>query len=415
MKKIQPKNDDYYVSISIEYPQPEASLDETVKADSFWSKVGRSAAAASLIFTLGLNALNSGCGDSGNGNPDSGSDVYRPDSDVSPSNPLAPISSSSITPTDGKKVTSSDSPLTVGFKVPGKNPNYAGSDPSGIGAKVTASGDNATPSDTSDDWTTTITSKNGAKLDELVGGTLDLTTANNGSELKDGEKVKFGFEATAKGEDGKDYTQSATSTVSYEGTTNKLQVTGCYVTFSAAGGGFGAQCSCKDPNGKKVTWNLTSDLTGAGISSIDDTTAIIAKGVLSDADVGIHSFSTTCNNGTETSAQYSFLVPVDAHRSTLTLKCSDGTNNTLLLPETSVDAVSKQCASGFNASLKPSNSSSQAYVLDVTSTCVEGAINGLAAAEKLAHKNYNQGKTVSDVYKSCTVNFAQTAYTSKKK
>jgi len=65
--------------------------------------------------------------------------------------------------------------------------------------------------------------------------------------------------------------------------------------------------------------------------------------------------------------------------------------------------------------LKPNTSADPDYVLDVTTGCVQGAINGLTAAEKDAHKVYNNPtytdpKTVDDVFANCTVDFAQVKY-----
>lgn len=402
MKTIKPNNvSNYYDSIEI-------IVDKETSKRPIWQRVsaGVIAAYAALVFGAGNMTA---CGDDNPGNPDT---IVNPDSGSGQS-PLSAVDYNKLLPSSGTSWTSSDSPAPIGGQTPKADLSWSGSVPNTVDVTIDVTGDNATPSDTSDDWNTSF-SKNNASLDTTVTEALDLLTANKGSELKDGEKVSVKFIATAN-VDGKDYSQSGNTSATYKAD-NKLKVVGCYVSSAHVGDGLTMDCTGKDPAGKSLTdgWKLTSDLTGASIFGIDAVAGLITKGALSDVDVGIHSYSVTCSNGTETSTPYSFSVPVDAHKSTILLKCSDGSSETLLLPETSVDSVAKKCGTGFNASLKPNSNSSPAYVLEVTPTCVEGAINGLSTDEKKAHNNYNQGKTVSDVYKNCSVTSAQASYTSGK-
>ena len=64
--------------------------------------------------------------------------------------------------------------------------------------------------------------------------------------------------------------------------------------------------------------------------------------------------------------------------------------------------------------IKPENVTTdlEDYVLNVDHSCVQSAIVALPAAERASHENYNAGETVSDVYSSCTVDFAQVRYIS---
>ncbi|MFC1741889.1 hypothetical protein ACFL3V_05115 [Nanoarchaeota archaeon] len=399
-----------------------------------WQRFAAGLAVAALYSTIALGGV-TGCGGNGGNDPlpDSGRpDVTMPDSgpeadtlpegdsdvDAEPAgNPLDPVDYTTLAPQDGATVTSADSPLAVSMTVPGVPAGYTGPVPSSVDVVITAEGDNGTPSNTADDWSETVADET-ASLESTVQGSLDLSTANDGGELKDGEKVKFTFNASAE-VGGENYERSATSTVTYQKDSDKPSVVNCYVKKASAGAGLGIECEGNDPTGGNLmgNWSVSSSLAGAQIFDTDVTHAQIVKtgGVLSASDVGLHNYSVTCGNGTDTSDPYDFTVPVDLHQSTLTLQCSTatgGTNHILLLPETTIDAIATACVTGHNPANKPDNAGEQDYVGDAAASCVPGAVNSLIAAEKQAHTHYNEGKTVADVYAGCTVDFAQVRYES---
>ena len=331
-------------------------------------------------------------------------------------NPIPPSYSvtANITPADGAGVGPDDDPLSVSLRTPALNPECA-ADPDcnelaagdGVEVTVTATYDNATPSDSSDDETVTVASETGAAWDTTVTGNITMSNAHGGAGLADGERITLEATLTATDTDGVAHTGNGSVEYVFEGeVTDRAVVDSCYVQKSNVGTALAMQCNAHDPLGRDLigTWTLTTDLEGAIIADLSATASQIAAPALGVEDVGLHTYTVAVLD----SAEYAFTVPVDEHYSTLTLHCSDGTNHDLLLPETSVDAVAEECGTGFNAALKPAALGQPDYVLDVNAACVPTAIISLSAAEREAHEHYNNGTTVSDI--SCALDFAQVRY-----
>ncbi|MFH1669750.1 MAG: hypothetical protein ABIA62_07525 [Candidatus Woesearchaeota archaeon] len=371
-----------------------------------WQKIAAGTVAAALY------VLPVGCGNGKVDNPgDPGPCVTNcGDSDpVNGENPIKDFTFASIEPKDVSSAFGpSDSPLEVGLETPGVNPAYNGPAVSGVDVLVTATGDNGTVT-TSDDWTSTLIDQT-AGLETYVSSTLNLATANNGGELKDGEKVTLDYILSVADADGTEHTRNTSKVFEYEReqVVNPVRVLSCYVNQSSLGTGLAMQCNGESDNGSITSWGLTTDLSGVMMGS----SGAIFSGAMGASDVGLHTYTVTCTDGTDTSDDYVFTVPVDEHSSRLVLHCQEGNNETLKLPETSVDAVAQNCGVGFNPANKPDVATDPDYVLDVDHTCVQGAIDALPAAEKEAHTHYNAGTTVGDVYTTCTVDFAQASYLS---
>jgi hypothetical protein len=207
-------------------------------------------------------------------------------------------------------------------------------------------------------------------------------------------------------EDGRGGEARAERNVTVTGTpTDRAIVDGCYVSTSNLGIVLAINCSAHDPLGRDLMgqWHLTTDVPGA----IINLTGQIRTGRGMEAsDVGLHTYVVSVLDSND----YSFTVPVDERESRLALNCSDGTNHDMLLPETSVDAVSEACFSGYNSSLKPTALGDPNYVGDVTPSCARTALQSVSTEERRAHENYNSGMTPEEVFTSCTVDFAQVSY-----
>ncbi|MBW2997393.1 hypothetical protein KY349_03580 [Candidatus Woesearchaeota archaeon] len=308
--------------------------------------------------------------------------------------PLQKPSISSAQPADGSKVSGE---FAVSVRTPGANPDYSGTAPTGVYTVVTANGS---------DWTVTVIDQS-AGLDAIVEGTIDGNTADNGEPIADGEQIDFHAEFIPEGSD--DTTPEGLDwSVEYEGVDpNKPRVTGCNVAGSNVGTSLAIDCYCSL---NADSWDLTGGPDGARI--FNDGSIIVSR-LLEASDVGLHTYNVTCTSGGNTSDTYTFEVPVDEHESRLTLRCQGQTGVDFLLPETSVDAVAEQCEQNqgdYNPALKPDSNSDPDYNLDVDHTCVAGVVNNLPSAERDAHRNYNDGETVADMYSSCTIDFAQVKY-----
>lgn len=314
--------------------------------------------------------------------------------------PLEKPSKEYVQPADGSIVKGAELPagiLEVGVRTPGANPDYSGTPADNVYVVVEVNGDG---------WVKTVIDST-ATLDSFVTGDLDTNTADNGEPIEDGEQLNFHAEFTPQGSD--DTTPEGLDwSVEYEGfDPNKPRVTGCYVRNCSVNASLSINCRGESNTGPITGWDLTGGPDGATIFSNGN---ILTQNPLEASDVGLHTYTVTCTDGTETSNPYTFTVPVDEHDSLLVLHCQGGNNENLLLPETSVDVIAEQCGNGFNHSLKPNSSSDPDYILDVDEACVPGAINGLTSEEREAHNNYNDGTTVDSVYSNCTVDFAQVQY-----
>jgi hypothetical protein len=368
---------------------------------SLWQRIVAGVAGVALY---AMTAFVPGCnGSNGNGNA------------------INPIPSdynvaANITPASGSGVGPDDDPLAVSLRTPQLSPECqadavcsAAATTDGADVEVTATYDNATPSDTSDDETVNVATQNNAAWDTVVAGSVTMADAHGGAGLADGERITIDAVVTATDTEGNAQTARGSATLTYEeGTTNQPPVVDrCNVSGSNEGSALQIICYAHDPEGADLygRWSLTTDFPGAVITEEG-----FIGGVGGPSEVGLHNYSVTVSDGERTSAPYDFTVPYDEHRSTLLLHCNGGSDNRLLLPETSVDAVATSCGTGFNPSLKPNSSSEPDYVLDVTPACVTGAIDSLPAAERSSHGHYNGGTTVSDVFSTCTVDFAQVIY-----
>jgi hypothetical protein len=237
-----------------------------------------------------------------------------------------------------------------------------------------------------------------------------MAAAHSGAGLADGEKINLEVIITAMDAEGTAHEARGNAILTYEaGTTNQQPIVDrCNVSSANLTSALQIMCQAHDPEGADLygRWNLTTDFPGATISE----EGLIWSSAGGPGDVGLHDFSITVSDGELTSASYNFRIPYDEHKPFVVLHCSSGSEQRLLLPETSVDAVATACGSGFNPALKPNTGADPAYTLDVDVACVQGAIAGLSAEERASHENYNNGTTVGDVYSSCTVDFAQVVY-----
>jgi hypothetical protein len=254
---------------------------------------------------------------------------------------------------------------------------------------------------------------------------IDTATANGGNALP-ATTAGTAYTIELVVSDGEGGESKVQRSVTLKGVDpNKPRITGCYVTKSNVGAGFSADCFAVDPNdssGMSLVGNwhlLTTDLSGAMVmDKAAGVASVVTARVMEASDVGLHNFSVTASNGTYTSDSEDFSVPADEHDCYLSLHCNSGSNNRLLLPETSVDTVSTACFSGYNPSLKPNQNVQPNYVGDVNPTCAKTALDSLSTAEKEGIKHYNGGqtgdKTPWTVFSTCTVDFAQVEYDSDK-
>jgi hypothetical protein len=313
-----------------------------------------------------------------------------------------PIDVSSMTPADGSAYNVGDR-IPVGFDVPN---DEDGDELTGI-VHVTGDSD-TTPGPSAGDYSTDVPISGPLTSGSHVSQDIDTATEGpGGAELPtraDGSATPYTLELVL--EDGQGGEARAGRNVTVQGNQPPV-VDRCNVTHSNEGSALAITCSAHDPEGADLygRWNLTTDFPGAIITEEG-----FIGGVGGASEVGLHDFSITVSDGELTSTPYDFTVPYDEHRSTLLLHCNGGSDNRMLLPETSVDAVATSCGSGFNPTLKPNSSSEPDYVLDVTPACVPGVIATLPAAERDAHQHYNGGTTVDGVFSGCTVDFAQVIY-----
>jgi hypothetical protein len=360
------------------------------------------------ILALGIAAggvAYSGCGDDDVTSDDGGDVPAETDADVASDDAYTnhapdPIDVSSITPANGTAYNVGDR-IPFSFDVPN---DEDGDELTGV-IHVTGDSD-TTPGPSAGDYSKDIPISGPLTSGSHVSQDINTATAGpGGAELPtraDGSATPYTLEIIL--EDGRGGEARAERNVTI---TKPVRVTGCYVDGSSVGAGLAISCHGESSAGSITGWNLTGGPTGA-IVLTDGT--IARAGMLGVGDVGLHTYTVSCTDGTNTSDEYIFTVPVDEHASVLRLHCSGGSDNDLLLPETSVDAVASACGTGFNPDLKPAVEGGAHYILDVTPSCVQGAIDSLIAEEREAHTHYNNGTTVSDVYSGCTVDFAQVEY-----
>jgi hypothetical protein len=396
------------VDFNMETMQPEdVSLLEQRLADriepwkpSLWQKL---VAGVTGVALYAMTAFVPGCdGSNGNGNA------------------INPIPSdynvaANITPASGSGVGPDDDPLAVSLRTPQLSPECqadavcsAAATTDGADVEVTATYDNATPSDTSDDETVNVATQNNAAWDTVVAGSVTMADAHGGAGLADGERITIDAVVTATDTEGNAQTARGSATVTYEAATNPVRVTGCNVVSSNVGVVLDIQCYADAPTPIDLlgNWRLTG---GPASATILEDGLIRSSGVMTDGDVTNWIYTVTASDGTNTSAPYVFTVPVDTLESHLALHCTDGTNPDLLLPEVTVDAVAP-CNSGFNEVLKPANTGDPDYTLDIDPACAQTAISSRPADELEAHTHYNNGTTPSSVFSGCTVDFAQVTY-----
>jgi len=338
--------------------------------------------------------------------------------------PVAPISASynpadHFSPADGTVIGPDDDPVAWSFDAPAAtadcqaDPDCSATIAGGIeSVDLVATADSGTPADGSDDDSHSVFSDTAVAYDSTVNGSIPFSTFHSGAGLEDGERVTLEATLVALDAEGNEHTARGSVELLYEeGVVNPVRIPGCSVNGSSLGLSLLIQCEGEAPGGMADLFGNWEVSGGPSGTAIGDTGQIYAS-TMGPGDVGLHTYTVTVNDGTYTSDPFVFTVPVDEHKSTLNLHCSDSSEHNLLLPETSVDAVATACGSGFNPSLKPSTSSDADYILDVDEGCVEGAVSALTAAERDSHDNYNSGTTVDDVYSSCTVDFAQVVYES---
>jgi hypothetical protein len=350
-----------------------------------------------LATALGGGAALTACGPDGNGNA------------INPI-PAGYSVVDNVTPANGSTFGASDNPLRVSVRTPQVSAECAAdaecADAAAAGgtATVTATYDNATPGNPGDDETVTIMENENVNFDQTVSRDIDFASAHGGAGLADGEKLTLEATIVAVDSEGESHEVRGSVAYTFEGGATGPRVTGCNVAHSNVGTSLAIDCTCSQT---AESWGLTGGPSGTIITS----TGTIGTGRgMAASDVGLHTYHVTCTAGGVVSPDYVLTIPVDEHESRLVLHCSSGTNNDLLLQETSVDAVASACGTGFNPALKPSTSSASDYVMDVNKDCVQGAIAALSADERAAHEHYNNGTTVPEVYSTCTVDFAQVRY-----
>jgi len=107
--------------------------------------------------------------------------------------------------------------------------------------------------------------------------------------------------------DGQDGTSTATRDVTLNALPEKPYVEGCNVDFSNVGVALSAECRCKDPTSGNTWghWQLTTDVSGAGIADADVNLATLGTSrSMTNADIGLHDYEVKCGNGTLTSDPY---------------------------------------------------------------------------------------------------------------
>jgi hypothetical protein len=359
-----------------------------------------------LALTIAAGGVAAGCGDdvsSDDGDAQTDADADTSD-DAYTNHAPDPIDVSSVTPADGTAYRVGDR-IPFGFDVPN---DEDGDELTGV-IHVTGDSD-TTPGPSAGDYSKDIPISGPLTSGAHVSQDIDTSTVGPGGAAlptrADGSATPYTLEIIL--EDGRGGEARAERNVTIQGNQPPV-VDRCNVTHSNLGGAVQISCMAHDPEGADLygRWNLTTDFPGATIAEEGG----IWSSTGGPGDVGLHDFSVTVSDGELTSAPYNFRIPYDEHRSELVLHCSTGSNNRLLLPETSVDAVATSCGAGFNPTLKPRPSSADPdYTLDVDTSCVQGAITSLPAEERAAHELYNNATTVSDVYSSCTVDVAQVIY-----
>jgi hypothetical protein len=380
-------------------------------------RIAATISALGLILTLG-GAM--GCDKHDGGQDDAGVDACAAYCDSGSSeggsgeggsnHPPNPIDDDSVTPANNTSYTVGDV-IPAGFTAP--------SDPDGdsLEGKIVLSA--PSQSFIKEYPSSTLTPGQHYGLD------INTSTANAGGPLP-ASVTGTEYEVILSATDGKGGESKATRKVTLKALDpNKPRITGCYVTKSNVGAGFSADCFAVDPNdssGMSLVGNwhlLTTDLSGAMIlDKAAGVASVVTARVMEASDVGLHNFSVTASNVTYTSDSEDFSVSADEHDCYISLHCNSGSNNRLLLPETSVDTVSTACFSGYNPSLKPNQTGQPSYIGDVAPTCAKTALDSLSTAEKDGIKHYNGGqtgeKTPWTVFSSCTVDFAQVEYHSDK-
>jgi hypothetical protein len=350
------------------------------------------------------SALYAGC-DGDNTQSDADADT---DGDAIDNHAPTPIDGSSVTPVDGSVYDIGDL-VPLAFTVP------TDEDGDELNGTIVVTGDSdAVAGPSAGDYTNTVA------LGDLTPGarlTHDINTATAGPSgaalptRADGTQTPYTLEIIVSDGQGGE-ARLARNVGLNGGSANPARVTGCNVSNSSVGAGLAIRCHGESSAGTITEWNLTGGPTGAIILNDSGEGAIARPGVLGASDVRNHTYNVTCSDGTNTSDVYTFTVPVDEHVSTIMLDCGGDLHN-LLQQETTVDTVASACAegSGFNPVNKPSDSLPiHVYVVDLDEACVQGAIATLTPGERAAHRNYNNGTTVDDVYSSCTVTTAQAKY-----
>ena len=166
---------------------------------------------SALAIVLAAMPYVSGCGPNPNPNPDTINPI-----------PASYSVANNMTPADGTTYGPSDSPLEVGVQLPtvpaecSADADCADAASAGVNVVITATADNGTPSDSSDDSTQTVVDQSGAQFGTYVNSTLDFDSFHGGAGLSDGERVTLETTVTAYDADGTAHTADGSVGFVYE-------------------------------------------------------------------------------------------------------------------------------------------------------------------------------------------------------
>ncbi|MFC1723588.1 cadherin repeat domain-containing protein [Nanoarchaeota archaeon] len=243
------------------------------------------------ITIAALGILYVGCGDDDNPNND---------------NPVAPISASSVTPS-GSTVTG---PFMAGFEMPSTG-DYQGQ------ASGTATHDNGTPDDESDDVTTELfdrTTSEGERAEE------EYDPEAEGAPP--GANITLEFTVEAMGADSPN-TQTYTKTVTYDSGEDPMApfFDWCMVNSASVDGLLGIQCRANSPAGQSLTYSLnkidkhnTFDRM-SGVE-IDNEGTIYTERFLDQDDVALYELEVEVEDESGRIATYSNMFRVNGNQVT---------------------------------------------------------------------------------------------------
>jgi hypothetical protein len=123
----------------------------------------------------GVGGYAGGTGGSGGDDPDAGGTS----GDGGEANPIGEIDTTTVSVEDGATVGPEDNPLEFGLETP----DYDGELPGGFDVTSTATFDNGTPDDPSDDTTVTVIDETAVDPNTYVSGTIDLSDAQDGEGI----------------------------------------------------------------------------------------------------------------------------------------------------------------------------------------------------------------------------------------